>query len=168
MAFVKLDCGMLDSTLWVDREARELFLTALLMAEPRELRAPMPGIQTRDLKPLGFTVPAGWYGFVEAAGVGIGRRAGVDHETTLAALERLAAPDTESRSDEFEGRRLVRVDGGHVILNYMRYREKDFTAAERSRRYRDRKAGKLAELEIESRRDEDARGLSDSSKTVTF
>ena len=49
MPFVKLDCGMLDSTLWFEREAREVFITALLMAEPIELTSDTPQIAVRAL-----------------------------------------------------------------------------------------------------------------------
>ena len=140
MPFVKLDCGMLDSTLWVDREARELFVTALLMAEPRELRASEPQLEIRSLKETGFIVPAGWYGFVPAAGSGIVRRSGMPSEAGLSALERLGSPDQESRSPEFDGRRLARINGGFVILNFNKYRERDYTTAERSARYRARRA----------------------------
>ena len=34
---------------------------------------------------------------------------------------------------------MIRVDGGYLIMNYLAYREKDHTTAERSRRYRERK-----------------------------
>ena len=139
MSFVKLDCGMLDSTLWVDREARELFITALLMAKPIELREPMKQIDVRSLELTGFEVPPGWYGFVEAAGTGIVRRAGMDSEAGLNALERLGSPDNESRTPDHEGRRLVRVDGGFISLNYDLYRTKDHNNAERCRRYRQKK-----------------------------
>jgi hypothetical protein len=139
MAFVKLDCGILDSTLWVDREARELFVTALLMAEPMEIRMDVESINVSEISPAGFIVPAGWYGFVPAAGPGIIRRAGIDRETGMKALERLCAEDDESRTPDFEGRRMARVDGGFIILNYDKYRQKDYTAAERMSRYRDRK-----------------------------
>ena len=143
MAFVKLDCGILNSTLWIDREARELFVTALLMAEPYEVRTPMEQLQVRTLDKTGFVVPPGWYGFVPAAGVGIIRRAGLDLEQGIAALERLGSPELESRTPDFEGRRLVRVDGGFIALNFDKYRQKDHTAAERSRRYREKKQGKF-------------------------
>jgi hypothetical protein len=139
MAFVKLDCGMLDSTLWVDRAARELFITALLMAEPRELLEPLPQIALQSLEPTGFIVPPGWYGFIPAAGSGIIRRAGMEAEVGMQALERLGAPENESRTPAFDGRRLVRIDGGFIALNFEKYRQKDHTTAERSRRYRERK-----------------------------
>lgn len=139
MPFVKLDCGMLDSTLWMDRNSREVFITALLMAEPVEVPEPLKQIAVRTLENTDFVVPPGWYGFVPAAGVGIIGRARLEQEAGLAALERLGAADPESRSREFEGRRLVRVNGGYLVLNYMRYREKDHSGAERAARYRARR-----------------------------
>lgn len=138
MGFVKLDCGMLDSTIWVDREARELFITALLMAVPYELKEPSKQLKVRSLEETGFVVPAGWYGKVEASGSGIVRRAGMELETGLSALERLGEPEPDSRTPDFDGRRLVRIDGGYLALNFQKYRDKDHTAAKRSRRYRER------------------------------
>lgn len=151
LPFVKLDAGILNSTLWVDREAREIFITALLLAEPFESTDPIPQLKVRALEQTGFAAPPGWYGFVHAAGVGILRRALVGDELGLPALERLGDPDPESRSAEHEGRRLIRVDGGYLVLNYMKYRERDYTMAERSRRYRERKASRRGATE--SRRD---------------
>lgn len=142
MAFVKLDTGMLDSTLWIDREAREVFITALLMAEPRELKEPVWALKPDSLESNGFEIPAGWYGFVRAAGPGIVRRAMVDPAVGMIALQRLSDPDLGSRSADFEGRRLMRVDGGYVVLNYMKYRERDYTAGERMKRYRERQKDK--------------------------
>lgn len=147
MPFVKLDCGILDSTLWPDRIARELFITALLMAEPYEIVEPEPQIAVRGLEQTGFIVPPGWYGIVRAAGIGIVRRAGIDPEEGLDALERLGATDQESRTPRFEGRRLVRVNGGFLALNFDLYRSRDYTSAERSRRYREKKlASRVTEL----------------------
>jgi hypothetical protein len=139
MAFVKLDTAILRSTLWFERLQRELFITALLMAEPFEAREKMPQIEIRSLKETGWQVPRGWYGFVSAAGVGIIRMAAIDEadtEAALDALEKLGSPEGTSRSMDFDGRRMVRVDGGFVVLNYMKYRDKDHSAAERQRRYR--------------------------------
>jgi len=138
MAYVRLDCGMIHSTTWVDRPAREVFITALLMALPIEVTEDMPQLNVRNLEATGWVVPPGKYGFVEAAGAGIVRQAGIDTEEGLDALERLGEPDPESRSQAFDGRRLVRVEGGYLALNYQRYRDKDHTAAARQRRYRAR------------------------------
>ena len=142
MPFVKLDCGMLDSTIWFDREAREVFITALLMAVPGELLTPEPQLAVRSFEEVGWDVPPGWYGLVAAAGPGIVQRAGLEQEAGMAALERLGLPEPESRSQAFEGRRLVRIDGGYCVLNFMEYRDRDYTAAARSKRYRERKKSK--------------------------
>lgn len=139
MPFVKLDCGILDSTLWMDRSAREVFITALLMALPGEVTTPTPQLTVRSLRKTGWMVPPGWYGLIPAAGSGIIRRAGVKASLGLDALERLGEPEEGSRTPEFGGRRLVRIDGGYIVLNFMRYREHDETAAARMRRYRQRR-----------------------------
>jgi len=139
MAFVKLDCGLLDSTLWTDRNPRDIFITALLMAVPFEVREPEPQIEVRTLELTGFKVRPGWYGFVAAAGSGIVRRSGMEMEAGLDALEKLGSPDPESRTPDHDGRRLVRVNDGFIVLNYIKYREKDSSTAARSRRYRENK-----------------------------
>jgi len=139
MAFVKLDTRILESTLWVERAQREMFITALLMAMPQEITEPMPAINVRNLEPTGFVVPPGWYGFIDAAGVGIVRRALLEIEQGLDALEALGSPDLGSRTADFEGRRLVRVNGGYIVLNYMRFRDHDSNAATRMKLLRERK-----------------------------
>lgn len=140
MPFVKLDCGILDSTLWPDADARAVFITALLMAEPFELKTPTPQIAVEDLSETGWIVPSGWYGFVPASGTGIVNRACMDRKLGMLGLVRLCSPDQDSRSSGFEGRRMARIDGGYLVLNFIRYRDRDYTAKDRSRRYRERKA----------------------------
>jgi hypothetical protein len=138
MPFVKLDCNILNSTTWADLAARNVFLTALLLAEPREFTEPVEQIRVGKIEPTGWVAPPGWYGFVPASGPGLVGRSLVPDEEGVDALIRLGEPDLESRSSDFEGRRMIRVDGGYLILNYMKYRDKDHTAAERSARYRAR------------------------------
>jgi hypothetical protein len=139
LPFVKLDCAILSSTIWYDADARIIFLTALLMAEPRHFTEPVAQIEVRSLEFTGFSAPPGWYGFVPAAGVGIAHRAGIDQKAGLDALERLGNPELDSRSRKHDGRRLIRVNGGYIVLNYQDYRDRDYTQAERARRYRERK-----------------------------
>src|SRR5271157_3892851 len=139
MSFIKLDTGILESTLWIDRALRDVFITALLMAEPYQLPSPSTTLEIGSLKISTFTVPPGWYGYVAAADSGIIRRALVEYSEGMDALKRLAAPDGSSRSPEHEGRRMVRISGGFIILNYMKYREKDHGAAERMRLLRARR-----------------------------
>ena len=61
------------------------------------------------------------------------------------ALATLSSPDEFSRSTEHEGRRIVAVDGGWQILNYLKYREKgqgqDGSRAPYFREYRERYGG---------------------------
>lgn len=139
MAFVKLDVGILTSSLWANRAQRDVFITALLMAVPVELDVPMPALKVRAIEPSGFVVPPGEYGFISAAAPGIVRMALMDEHEGMAALEALCEPDEHSRTTDFDGRRLARVDRGYVVLNYMTYRDKDHTARDRMRRYRQRK-----------------------------
>lgn len=170
MPFVKLDCGILNSTLWFERTAREIFITALLMAEPYETTEPLAQIEIGSLGLTGWQVPPGWYGFVPAASVGILHRAGITDETTgLSAMSILGQPEASSRSKDFDGRRLVRVDGGFIVLNFMKYRDRDYTAAERSRRYRERIASRrsdtashrnITQAEVEAEADTKDRGSS--------
>lgn len=140
MAYVKLDCGMLDSTIWFEKDARTVFITALLMASPVELRTPTKTYIPGTLNESDFVIPPGWYGLVRAASLGIVYRAMVDPASGEQAIKLLASPDTDSRSKDFEGRRMVPIDGGFIILNFDKYRQKDHTASERSRRWRERKA----------------------------
>lgn len=62
-------------------------------------------------------------GLVEAAVPGLAAAARVTVEECRMALSKLQAPDPDSRSTEFEGRRVERVDGGFLILNHSKYGE---------------------------------------------
>jgi hypothetical protein len=157
--FVKLDTRILNSTLWFDRSIRDVFITALLMAEPWVFDQPMEQVEARTLKKTGFVVPPGWYGFIPTSGIGIIRQSLVDTDPGYAALDALGSADDESRSHDFEGRRLVRVDGGFVVLNYMKFRDRDENGARRQKLYRERqkrleenaKREEMAEKEAASR-----------------
>ncbi len=138
MAYVKLDKDILTSSLWMDSDVALLFITALLLVEPREFTEPMPELETDQLKETGFVIPSGWYGFVPASGIGLISHAKLPAKRGIKALIMLASPDRQSRSQEYAGRRLVRVNGGFIMLNYVRFREKDHLVVERMRRYRER------------------------------
>ncbi len=145
MSYVKIDCRILTSSLWSAIPDRDVFITTLLMARPHTVSAATPQLEVRSLKETGWVVPPGEYGLVDASGPGILRQACVSQKAGLSALERLGAPDPESKSMEFEGRRLVRVQGGYLVLNYMRYRDKDHST-ERVREFRARNASQRAAL----------------------
>lgn len=134
---------MLDSSIWWEKPQRDIFITALLKAEPYEVREPEAQLEVRHLVLTGWMVPEGWYGFLKAAAGSLVHQAMVEKEAGLIALEALGSPDPESKSKAFEGRRLVRVDGGYIVLNFMEYRERDHTSAERQKRWREKqKQGK--------------------------
>lgn len=80
-------------------------------------------------------------GFVNATAPGIAREANVPLEKTNEALATLEAPDPASRTTKDSGRRIRRVDGGYVIINYGDYRKRDHTNAERQARFRARRNG---------------------------
>lgn len=148
MPFVKIDKQILNSSLWIDRDQRDVFVTALIMAEPFEAEEEMPQIEVGTLNYTGFVAPAGFYGFVAAAGPGIARMA-ISNDTTdidrgMTALRKLGEPDPDSRNQKHEGRRLIRVDHGYLILNYADFFLKDYNNAARCKRWREKvKAQKL-------------------------
>jgi hypothetical protein len=61
-------------------------------------------------------------GVVRASVPGLAHVAHVNIVDTRKALLTLCKPDPDSRSKEFEGRRIKECDGGWVILNYTKYR----------------------------------------------
>jgi hypothetical protein len=116
MPFVKLDTGILDSSLWMeDPVTRLTLITMLAMCNPE--------------------------GLCPATAPGIARRGNLPLSSVRRSLKKLESPDPDDRSGVDKGRRIKRVAGGYVVTNYLRYREKDYTAAERMRRYRQRQNG---------------------------
>lgn len=116
MPFVKIDCGILDSSIWVEStNTRIVWITMLAMAD-----------QT---------------GLVHATAPGIASRSRVSLSDTRIAIEVLEKPDRDSKSLEDDGRRIKRVDGGYLILNYEKYRAYNYSMkddAVRKREYRGR------------------------------
>ena len=64
------------------------------------------------------------HGEVEASVPGLADLARVSVSECRAALEKLSAPDPDSRSMEYEGRRIEKVEGGWRLINHAKYREK--------------------------------------------
>lgn len=150
MPFVKVDTAILDSSVWMPRDLRSLFLTALFMAKPHELKEPTPQLKVRTLEETGWEVPAGEYGLIEAAATRIIERDGMELEHGYTVLEALGERDNDSKNPDYDGRRVVRVRGGYIVLNFRLYRDKDYTAAQRQRRMRERR---------KSEQDEEPSGL---------
>ncbi len=112
MPFVKLDCGIIHSSLWAeDSDTKICWITLLLLADAT--------------------------GFVRAAASAIAREAGIPADVARRALDLFLSPDDESRTPDNEGKRVERVEGGYRVLNYEKYRERDYTNAERQKRWRE-------------------------------
>lgn len=97
--FVKLSCGILDSTLWqYDSDTKVVWITLLTMAD--------------------------YEGIVTATIPGISRRAGVSIEAVEKAFDRFSSPDKYSRTKDFEGRRIAPYENedGWIILNFDKYK----------------------------------------------
>lgn len=99
MGFTKLFSSIVSSTVWQeDDSTRLLWVTMLAIAD-------------RD-------------GLVEASVPGLAHQARIPVDKARRGLERLLAPDPDSRTPDNEGRRVEKVKGGWQILNYEMYREK--------------------------------------------
>ena len=96
--YTKLFNSILASTVWSEpNEVRIVWITMLAMA-------------TKD-------------GKVEGSVPGLAVFARLPIEDTRRALDRLSAPDEESRSKELDGRRIQAIDGGWQLVNHFKYRQ---------------------------------------------
>lgn len=96
--YVKLFGTILGSSVWSENATtRIVWITMLAMADAE--------------------------GIVRASQSGLARFANVTQAQCDAALSVFLAPDKESRTEEHEGRRIEKVDGGWLLLNYKKYRE---------------------------------------------
>jgi hypothetical protein len=96
--FTKLFSSIITSSIWNENDkVRVVWITMLALADAT--------------------------GFVCASVGGLAHAARVTKEDCESALGYLVAPDDDSRSPEFAGRRVECVEGGFVILNYTKYRE---------------------------------------------
>ena len=109
--FVKLFSSILDSSIWgYDSETRLVWITLLAMADAD--------------------------GVVRAAVPGIANRARVSMEATEKALDIFQSPDEHSRSEEHEGRRVVKDGRNWTILNFREHRERYRQEQEKQRKRR--------------------------------
>lgn len=121
--YSKLDCGIVDSTIWCAPD--DVFRTWIAMLAKTNA-----------------------HGYVRVAIPAMAKLVGVTIERMEEISKILSSPDPYSRTQEHDGRRLEKVDGGWQILNYAKYREglkqPDATAAERKRRQRTREREALS------------------------
>jgi hypothetical protein len=61
-------------------------------------------------------------GIVSASVPGLASVSNVSVESTRTAVKNLLSEDPDSRTKDFEGRRIEEIDGGWRILNYLKYR----------------------------------------------
>lgn len=109
--YTKLFGSLLASTIWrEDDKVRIVWITLLAMADQR--------------------------GVAEGSIPGIADLARVSIEDCEKALARLQEPDRYSRSPEHDGRRVRAVEGGFLVLNHGKYRER--LNAEERREYQRR------------------------------
>jgi hypothetical protein len=96
--FVKLFGTILQSSIWEqDSDTRVVWITLLALADPD--------------------------GFVKASLGGLARAAAVSRDACQRAVDCLEAPEIESGTQDYAGRRIERVEGGWQLLNYKKYRE---------------------------------------------
>lgn len=122
MNYIKLFSSILDSTLWdCDLPTKVVWITMLAMAD-------------QD-------------GVVSASVPGLAKRAGVNRQDCERALDHFLSPDPDSRTPDFEGRRVRKVDGGWELLNHAKYRDlqssedRKAKAAARTAKWRARNGG---------------------------
>ena len=97
--YTKLFESILDSTIWGESaETRVVWITMLAMRNRNHV--------------------------VESSLPGLAHRARVSLEDCEKAVRRFLGPDKFSRSREHEGRRIKAVDGGWMILNGEKYRQR--------------------------------------------
>jgi hypothetical protein len=96
--FSKLFSSILTSTLWGESHATVRVWIAMLAACDAE-------------------------GVVEGSIPGFAHLARVSPEEMRQALSILLAPDPDSRTKDHDGRRIEAIEGGWLILNYLKYRE---------------------------------------------
>lgn len=96
--YTKLFSSITESTVWCeDNETRLLWICMLAMADRKgRVFGSRPGLANRARLPL---------------------------EAVRKGLDIFLAPDPESRTEDFEGRRIVEIDGGWRLLNHDKYRQ---------------------------------------------
>ncbi len=95
--FTKLFNTIVTSTIWQeDDKTRIVWITMLAIADACGI--------------VGASIP------------GLASVSNVSVNATRLAIKTLLAPDADSRTKDFDGRRIEEIDGGWRILNYLKYR----------------------------------------------
>ena len=72
-------------------------------------------------------------GFVSGTVPGLAAMARMKIPQVQSSLAKLEAPDADSRTKDNEGRRVIPIEGGWIVLNYAKYRDRD--RAEKRKEY---------------------------------
>lgn len=72
-------------------------------------------------------------GFVEGAPSSLQRICNVSIEQFSEAIKILESPDLESTTEDYEGRRIEKIEGGWIVLNHEKYRAKEDVKKEQTR-----------------------------------
>ena len=126
--FVKLFSSILDSSIWSESQPTRLtWITLLAMADEN--------------------------GYVHAALPGLARRANISETEVVAALAVLLGPDPQSMNSANDGRRIQRISGGWLLLNYKSYRQvqthrQQLDAARQRRHYDRQREGREGPREV--------------------
>lgn len=119
MTFTKLFTSITESTVWLTpASTRIVWITMIAMADR--------------------------HGRVYASVPGLAHRARVTVDECREALRTFESPDEESRTKEFEGRRILAFEGGWELLNHAKYRaiQNDEAIRESKRAYMQRQREK--------------------------
>lgn len=107
--YTKLFASIVGSTIWQeDLATKVMWITMLAMSDSE--------------------------GIVEGSVPGLAHIAGVTVQEAERALEKFQQPDKYSRTPDYDGRRIEVVDGGWLILNRAKYRDKDWQEDKAERR----------------------------------
>lgn len=110
MTFAKLDNGITKSSIW---------------SEPYHVRVVW----------ISFLAEKDETGFVAGSRSGMIRVCNVSPEEFDEAIRILSNPDPDSRTPDFEGRRIDIVEGGWIVLNHEKYRLPESVKKEKHRQY---------------------------------
>ena len=95
--YVKIHTNLLTSSLWAcDAQTCKTWITLLVLCDQN--------------------------GFVEATAPGIATLSHTPLERTREILESFQSPDPDSRTPDNDGRRIEKINGGFLVLNYLKYR----------------------------------------------
>ncbi len=134
--YTKLFEQILESTVWCEPDStRVVWITMLAMSDKSgEVLASVPGLAKRAMVPV---------------------------EDVRSALTCFLSPDPDSRTKDYEGRRIAEIDGGWQLLNHEKYRDLLDSEAEkeRKRKWWEQHRGKGSKLDAPSGNSQNLDGL---------